>query len=92
MAMSASDNKGDKKDDGKDKDKDKGQKPILIVTWEFAWPPVFREVSESDSFEIGLVPPQEIQQLIQVSTIGESHLVFSMPSIRHGKKFCCFQK
>jgi hypothetical protein len=61
MAMSASDNKGDKKDDGKDKDKDKGQKPILIVTWEFAWPPVFREVSELDSFEIGLVPPQEIQ-------------------------------
>ena len=57
MAMSASDKKDDKKGDGKDKDKDKGHEPVLIVTWEFAWPPVFREVSVEDSF---VVLPEEI--------------------------------
>ena len=58
MAMSASDNKDDKKDSGKDKDKDKGHKPVLIITWEYAWPPVFREVSAVDSFEADLVLPE----------------------------------
>ena len=57
MAMSAS----DKKDDRKDDKKDKGHQPILIVVWEQAWTPIFREVSAVDSFETGLVLPEEIQ-------------------------------
>ena len=57
MAMSAS----DKKDDKKDEKKDKGHQPILIVVWEQAWTPIFREVSEVGPFETGLVLPEEIQ-------------------------------
>lgn len=37
MAMTA----GDKKDDKGDKDGDKG-KPVVIIIWQPAWPPIYR--------------------------------------------------
>ena len=47
MAMTASDKKEDKKDD-------KGDKPVVIIVWQPAWPPIFEETGSftDDVFDV----------------------------------------
>ena len=60
MAMTAADKKEEKKEEKKEDGKDKGQKPIVIIIWEKAWPIVIREVSEQTTNETLFVLNEEL--------------------------------
>lgn len=44
MAFAAADKKDDKKGGKGGKDTKDGDKPVLIITWDFDWSPIFRAV------------------------------------------------